>query len=148
MLKKILLINYLLLTHYFPPVAIETMHPFMILLVNYFYTLFLFVCSIKCTASGRPPRPRCILCCRQIEKCAEKVNKYVIIVPMAAMELKGLIYCCAYQWHGMNLSLFMPTRYCRSDREWKTVGKVSCNLSPSFFDQFIVTQRFSGLSGC
>src|ERR1700690_770667 len=53
------------------------MHPFLILLVNFFCTLFIFVCSIKCTAGGRTPRRRCILCCRQIEKVCRKSNKHI-----------------------------------------------------------------------
>src|ERR1700690_131587 len=47
------------------------------MLVNFFCTLFLFVCSIKCTAGGRPPRWRCIVCCRQIEKvCRKSLQAY------------------------------------------------------------------------
>ena len=42
------------------------------MLVNFFSTLFLFVCSIKFTAGGRTPCRRCILCCRQIEKVCRK----------------------------------------------------------------------------
>src|SRR6202142_1489945 len=42
------------------------------ILVNFFCTLFLFVCSIKCTAGGRPPSRRCILCCSQVEKVCRK----------------------------------------------------------------------------
>src|ERR1700690_2461831 len=42
------------------------------LLVNFFCTLFLFVCSIKCTAGGAAARRRGILCCRQIKKVCRK----------------------------------------------------------------------------
>ena len=54
-------------------VTIETMYQIVIIMLVYFFcTLFLFVCSIKCIAGGASARRRCILCCRQIEKVCRK----------------------------------------------------------------------------
>src|ERR1700690_170459 len=47
------------------------------MLVIFFCTLFVFICSIKCTAGGAAAHRRCILCCRQLAKVCRKVNKHI-----------------------------------------------------------------------
>jgi len=58
-----------------------------------FLHIFLFVCSIKCTAGGAAARRRCILFCGRMEKVCRRVNKHIIIgfiVKIATLGLKGL----------------------------------------------------------
>ena len=68
------------LTFYRMTVAIETMNTTMIALVNFLCTIFLFVCSINCTAGGQPPAGGAFYAADKWKKCAEKVNKHIQIV--------------------------------------------------------------------
>ena len=61
------------LTLYLTTVTIESISSIMIIMLVYFFcTIFLFVCSIKCIVGGTYACRRCILCCRQIEKVCRK----------------------------------------------------------------------------